>query len=85
MSKWEKNLAKIRQNPKHVRFEELEAVLLRLGFSKRQDGTSHATFTFPGVPLLTVPKPHGSPFVKEAYIKKYLLPTLEALGVIEEE
>jgi hypothetical protein len=39
MSKKEKALAKLRQNPKHVRFEEIEKILLRLGFKKRQDGT----------------------------------------------
>jgi hypothetical protein len=35
MTKKEKALARIRQNPKHVRFEELETILLRLGFKKR--------------------------------------------------
>jgi hypothetical protein len=32
MTKKEKVLARIRQNPKHMRFEELETILLRLGF-----------------------------------------------------
>jgi hypothetical protein len=61
MSKKEKALEKLRQNPKHVRFEELETVLLRLGFQKRQAGTSHAMFTF-GNHIINVPK--RKPFVK---------------------
>lgn len=85
MSKWEKRLAKIRQNPKHVRFEDVEIILLSLGFTKRQDGTSHATFTLPGMYPLRIPKPHKSPFIKEYYITHYFLPALETLGIIEEE
>jgi predicted RNA binding protein YcfA (HicA-like mRNA interferase family) len=84
MSKWDKQLAKLRQNPKHVRFSDIENILLRLGFAKRQESTSHAVFTF-GEHRITVPKPHGSPFVDEVYVKKFLLPLLEALDVIEEE
>lgn len=37
MSKREKAIAKLRQNPKNVRFEEIETILNRLGFVKRQD------------------------------------------------
>lgn len=85
MSKWEKRLARIRQNPKHVRFEDVEIILLSLGFTKRQDGTSHATFTITGMEPLRIPKPHKSPFIREYYIRYYLLPRLESMGVIEEE
>jgi len=84
MSKWEKRIAKIRQNPKHVRFEDIETILLGLGFSKRQESTSHAVFIY-GVHRIIVPKPHGDPFVKEVYVKKDFLPMLEELGIIEEE
>lgn len=66
MSKKEKALARLRQNPKHVRFEEIEKVLVGLGFKKRQDGTSHATFTFGGH-IVTVPK--RKPFVKPKYVE----------------
>ena len=85
MRKWDKRLARIRTNPSHVRFEEIENLLLRLGFNKRQKGTSHAVFRLQGLPPITVPKPHGSPFVKEAYIKRQLLPLLEMLGIIEDQ
>lgn len=77
MSKKEKALARLRQNPKHVRYEEIEKILLRLGFKKRQDGTSHATFTF-GVHIVTVPK--RKPFVKPKYVEL----VLELLDKIKE-
>jgi len=77
MSKKEKALAKLRQNPKHVRFEEIEKILLRLGFKKRQDGTSHATFIF-GKHIITVPK--RKPFVKPKYVEL----ALEMLDKIKE-
>lgn len=77
MSKKDKVLARIRQNPKHVRFEELESILLRIGFKKRHDGTSHTTFTF-GKHILTVPK--RKPFVKRVYVELFL----QALDEIKE-
>jgi predicted RNA binding protein YcfA (HicA-like mRNA interferase family) len=83
MGKWEKNLAKLRQNPKHVRFDDLEKILLKIGFVKRQDKTSHAVFMM-GKNRMTIPKPHGTPFVKEFYIRKQVIPMLEALGILEE-
>jgi hypothetical protein len=32
------------QNSKNVRFEEIETILIGLGFEKRQHGTNHAVF-----------------------------------------
>jgi predicted RNA binding protein YcfA (HicA-like mRNA interferase family) len=78
MTKQEKAIQKLRQNPKHVRFEELEAVLLRLGFQKRQDGTSHAMFKL-GKYIVNVPK--RKPFVKPKYVDL----VLKVLDEIEEE
>jgi len=77
MSKREKAVAKIRQNPKNVRFEEIETILHRLGFVKRQDGTSHAIFTW-GSHVIVVPK--RKPFVKRKYIELML----DELDKIEE-
>ncbi|PKO12690.1 MAG: toxin HicA [Chloroflexi bacterium HGW-Chloroflexi-10] len=77
MSKKEKALAKLRQNPKNVRFEEIETILNRLGFVKRQDGTSHARFTL-GSHIIDVPK--RKPYVKPIYVKLLL----EELDKIEE-
>jgi len=64
MSKKEKALAKLRQNPKNVRFEEIETILSRLGFVKRQEGTSHVLFKL-GQHIINVPK--RKPFVKPIY------------------
>jgi hypothetical protein len=80
MSKKEKLLAKIRQNPKHVRFDELESILLRLGFKKRQEGTSHAVF-FRGQYIVSIPK--RKPFVKPKYVD-LVLDTLDAIKELEE-
>lgn len=81
MSKKEKALAKIRQNPRHVRFEELEAILLRLGFNKRQDGTSHAMFTF-GKHIVNIPK--RKPFVKPKYVE-WALEAIDAIKELEDD
>jgi hypothetical protein len=69
MSKKEKAVARLRQNPKNVRFEEIEAILFRLGFVKRQSGTSHALFTL-GKHIIGVPK--RKPFVKPKYVELLL-------------
>ena len=52
-----------------MRFEELEAILLRLGFQKRQDGTSHAMYIL-GKDIVNVPK--RRPFVKPTYVELVL-------------
>lgn len=78
MTKKEKALQKLRQNPKHVRFKELETILLRLGFQKRQEGTSHAIFIL-GEHILNIPK--RKPFVKPKYVDL----ALKALDQIEME
>jgi hypothetical protein len=81
MSKKEKALAKLRQNPKHVRFEELERILLGLGFKMRQDGTSHAMFVL-GKHMLNIPK--RKPFVKPKYVG-FVLQVLDDIQELEEE
>ena len=81
MSKKEKALAKLRQNPKHVRFEELESILQGLGFKKRQDGTSHAMFIL-GNHIVNIPK--RKPFVKTKYVA-LALEALDAIKELEEE
>jgi len=67
MSKFEKELARLRQNPKNVRYEELEKILLKIGFSKRQSGTSPVVFRKDDI-ILTVPV--KKPFLKSIYVKK---------------
>ena len=74
MSKFEKDIAKLKQNPKNVHYEELEKILLRFGFTKRQKGSSHVVFT-KGKNVLTVPIKR--PFLKSIYVQ-------QALEVIED-
>ena len=76
MSQWEKLLERIRKNPKTVTFEELDKILVRSGYEKRQPGggSSHYTFRKKGKLPLTIPK--KSPYVKEEYVKL----VIEALG-----
>ncbi len=76
MSQLEKLLERIRNNPKTVTFDELDKILCRNGYEKRQPGggSSHYTFRKSGKPPLTIPK--KSPYVKEEYVKL----VIEALG-----
>ena len=69
MSQFEKLLQRIRNNPKTVRFEELEKILIRYGYVGKvpKGGFSHWTYRKKGKPPLTIPK--KEPYVKETYVK----------------
>jgi antitoxin HicB len=67
MNKREKALEKFRNNPRNVRYEELEALLLYLGFEKRQENTNHLVFSIQGHLPITVPRKR--PFLKHEYVK----------------
>ncbi len=71
MTKREKRLAKMRSNPKNVRFDDLDRVLRDYGFERRQPGggSSHH-FYFLGDNRLTIPMKR--PFVKTVYVKRVL-------------
>jgi len=62
MSKLEKLLQKIKNNPKQVRFEELDKILTRAGFEKRQPkgGSSHYYYT---KGALKVSIPYRQPYI----------------------
>jgi len=81
MSKRDKAIERLRQNPKSVRFDEIDRLLLSLGFEKRQRGTSHATYS-KGRNILTIPfhKPHILP----VYVKN-VLHILDEIGEFSEE
>lgn len=68
MSKFAKLLQRINNNPKQVRFEELDKILSRGGFIRRQprNGSSHYTYT-KGTVRITVP--YDQPHIGEAYVK----------------
>lgn len=69
MVKREKQIERLRQNPKTVRFEEIDTILLGLGFNKRQRGTSHAVYSL-GNQRITIP--FHKPFIKPVYVKLIL-------------
>ena len=76
MSKLEKLLQRIKNNPKAVRFEEIEKLLLRRGFSESQSGGGSSHYIFKrDAKAVTIPR-HGK-FVKEIYI-------INAIAVLEE-
>jgi predicted RNA binding protein YcfA (HicA-like mRNA interferase family) len=50
MSKREKLLEKMRQSPKGIRFEEIDALLTHFGFLRKQEG-SHCTYRHAKYPL----------------------------------
>ena len=69
MSKLEKLLQRIINNPKTVRFNEMDKLLLRAGFRKRQSGkgTSHFVYTKNGDQISI---PYDDPYIKQIYVKK---------------
>ena len=68
MSKRDKQLQAIRNNPKNVRFEAIQSILLNYGFTETtpKSGSSHYTY-HKGIYRITVPK--DSP-VNQTYIKQ---------------
>jgi len=69
MTKADKDIIRLRQNPNHVRYEELVTILTRLGFQRKQDSTSHVRFTH-GNHILVIPT--RKPFLKPVYVKQVL-------------
>lgn len=69
MSKIDKILEKMRQNPRDWRIEDLKVIADRFEIDYRQPGTSHMTFRFPNGQKLSVPahKP-----IKPIYVKQFI-------------
>ena len=82
MSKKDKLLQKLRNNPTNVKFETLQTLLQYYGFKERapRGGSSHYTYTFENH-IITIPK-HKP--VKTIYVKK-VLGILQDLNLIEKE
>ena len=70
MSKRDKLLYKLKNNPNNVKFETLQNLLLHLGFRERQPkgGSSHYTYTYEDY-IITIPK-HKP--VNKIYVRKVL-------------
>ena len=70
MSKYEKSLAAMRNNPRDWRIEQSEAVAIHAGLKVRKSGGSHVVFQRDGCPIaVTVParKP-----IKAIYVLQFL-------------
>lgn len=76
MVRSEKIIERMRNNPRDWSIDDLKILADRNGIDWRQPGTSHVTFSYPGVVPLTVPahKP-----VKPFYVKRFL-DLLDKLG-----
>jgi hypothetical protein len=69
MSKADKLLDRMRNNPRDWSIDDLKALAKRRGLDWRQPGTSHVTFSAPGRIPLTVPahKP-----IKPIYVTRFV-------------
>ena len=69
MSKLEKLLQRIKNNPRTVRFEELDKILSNAGYERTQprSGSSHYTYRKLGRVPITIP--YHRPFVHEVYVR----------------
>jgi predicted RNA binding protein YcfA (HicA-like mRNA interferase family) len=79
MTKKQKLLQRLRQNPKNVRFEEIDSLLLALGFEKRQRG-SHVTYIYQQQTRMTIPI--RKPFILPVYVKD-ILKLLDESGIAD--
>jgi hypothetical protein len=69
MAKPDKTLDRMRNNPKDWRIDDLKAAARRAELDWRQPGTSHVTFSSPGLIPLTVPAHRP---VKPFYVKRFV-------------
>lgn len=69
MTKRDKLIERMRRNPRSIRFDEIETLLLSLGFVKRQKGSSHAVFTLRSYQIVV---PFRKPTVKPVYVQLVL-------------
>lgn len=79
MSKFNKQIEKMRSNPRDWSIEELKAIANRFGIDYRQPGTSHVTFRTKSGEKLTVPAHQP---IKPIYIKKFL-DLIDSLGEVQ--
>lgn len=69
LSQFEKLLQRVINNPKTVRFEEVDKILIKDGFTRRQSrkGTSHYVYT-KGDKFITIP--FHKPYIKKIYVER---------------
>ena len=71
MSKLQKLLKKIKNNPRQIRFDELDKILVRAGFRRSQPrgGSSHYIYS-KGSKQISIP--YAQPYIKSKYIERAL-------------
>ena len=70
MTKRDKRIKRFRENDKNVRFEEIDGLLIYLGFTRTTRG-SHNTYRSEKIPFdLTIP--YRKPFLLPIYVKQIL-------------
>lgn len=80
MSKAKKLLVRIRNNPRAVRFDDLDTLMRRNGFEVHQGKGSHLAYVNGGI-IAGVVRPHGGrTFVGVVYV----LNCLDAIGEVDE-
>ena len=70
MSRADKRLQKMRQNPRDWRIEEIQSIADSLGIEWRHDGGSHVIFRSPSGEHLSMPAHRP---IKPIYISKFLV------------
>lgn len=80
MSKVEKLIIRMKNNPRDWQIEDIKTLADRYGIEYRQPGTSHVTFRTKAGEKLTIPahKP-----IKSIYVKQFLA-LIDGLGDIDE-
>lgn len=81
MTKRDKLIERMRRNPRSIRFDEIETLLLSLGFVKRRKGSSHAVFTLRSYQVVV---PFRKPAVKPVYVQLVLALLDEIEGLNED-
>ena len=87
MSKIKKQLIRLQSNPKDFTFEELEALLIGIGFIlSNAGGTSGSAVRFKHPEtgqIIRLHRPHPLPILKQ-YLIKYIVNSLKQGGYLDE-
>ncbi len=84
MEKYLKLLKSIQNNPKNVRFSDLDNVLLHFGYEKRQSGkgSSHYFYSHPEIKMLVVLVSHSKNDILPEYQVKKAIQSLKSLEAL---
>ncbi len=73
----EKLIRRMKQNPRNIRFEELDGLLQRMGFEATQRGTSHVQYRREDGVRFSIVRPHGGKKTVNQNAVKEILERLE--------